>query len=159
MTFEIPFGQARVVKDGPQEVRTLLLAMVQLRRTARRHGCQPIQGLRPRPAVHQIRQRQICGQPFAPITIPAAPASRIWSRSRARRDIGDQINKKIIAPAGQCQQTVRHAGLQRCEQARQRQGDGGSAHQPDRHIREPGARFLARTAPKATTSSGMPTNT
>ena len=44
--------------------------------------------------------------------------------------------------AGQRQQAVRHAGLQRCHQARQRQGDGGSAHQPHRHLREQGARLL-----------------
>src|SRR5207247_2222950 len=38
--------------NGPEEVRTLWLPLVQLRRAPRRHGCQPVQGLRPRPAVH-----------------------------------------------------------------------------------------------------------
>ena len=48
------------VRHGSQEIRTLLLTLVQLRPTPRRHGCQPIQGLRPRPAIHQVRERQVC---------------------------------------------------------------------------------------------------
>ncbi len=74
-----------------------------------------------------------------------APASRTWSRSRASSDIGDKINKQIIAAAGRGQlapRPQRLPRLQRPEQARRRQGDGRAAHQPHRHLREPGARFL-----------------
>src|SRR5205823_6092844 len=46
------------------KIRTLLLPMVELRRTAWRHGCQPIQGLCPRAAIREIRQRQIRGRPL-----------------------------------------------------------------------------------------------
>ena len=88
-----------------------------------------------------------------------APASRTWSRSRASRDIGDQINKKIIAPLANANKLSDLPDFNDADQARQRQGDGGPAHQPDRHLREHGARLLARTAPRATTSWATPTNT
>ena len=57
-----------------------------VRRAARRHGRQPVQGLRPRPAVHQVRQRQVRRPAdFARRSRSRrAPASRTWSRSRAR---------------------------------------------------------------------------
>ena len=82
------------------------------------------------------------GVPYAPITIPPGASFKDMVALKGKPDIGDQINKKIIAPAGQRQQAVRHAGLQRRRQARQRQGNGGPAHQPHRHLRKPGARLL-----------------
>ena len=44
---------------GHQEIRPLLLPLGLLRRAARRYGCQPVQGLRPVHAVHQVHLRQI----------------------------------------------------------------------------------------------------
>ncbi len=39
---------------GRQEIRSLLLPLGLVRRAARGHGCEPVQGLRPVHAVHQI---------------------------------------------------------------------------------------------------------
>ena len=127
---------------GPQEIRTLLLPLAKLRRTARRHGCQPVQGLRPGAAVREVRQRQV--------RRPALRAHHHPAGRQLRRHGGAQGQERHRRPdqqedpraAGRGQQAVRHAGLQRRHQARQRQGDGGPAHQPDRHLREPGARLL-----------------
>src|SRR3989442_2393524 len=58
----------------------------------------PIQGLRPRPAVHKIRQRQIRWRAVAPITIPSGSSFKDMVALKGKPDIGDQINKKIIAP-------------------------------------------------------------
>ncbi len=73
------------------------------------------------------------GQPFAPITIPEGASFTDMVALKGKTDIGDQINKKILAPlAGQS--AVRYAGLQRPDEARQRQGDGGPPHQSHRHL-------------------------
>ena len=52
-----------------------------------------------------------------------------------------------------------HRRLQRRRQAGQRQGEGRTPHQPDRHLRETRPSISRRTAPMAMTSSAMPTNT
>ena len=84
------------------------------------------------------------GVPYAPITIPQGASFKDMVALKGKPDIGDQINKKIIAPLANANQSsrVRLSRLQRPDQARQRQGDGRPAHQPDRHLREPGPRFL-----------------
>ena len=57
-----------------------------LRRAARRHGRQPVQGLRPGPAVRQVRLRQVRRRARRPDRRPRrAAASPTWWRSRARR--------------------------------------------------------------------------
>ena len=104
------------------------------------------------PASTRTTSSSCCSSSTSATNTPASPTRRSpfpqgasfkdMVALKGKRDIGDQINKKIIAPAGQCQQAVRHAGLQRRHQARQRQGDGGPAHQPHRHLREQGARLL-----------------
>ncbi len=71
------------------------------------------------------------GQPFAPITIPPGASFADMVALKGSSDIGDQINKRIVGPLAAA---GRHARLQRRQQARQRQGDGGPAHQPDRHV-------------------------
>src|SRR2546426_10718658 len=58
----------------------------------------PIQGLRPRPAVHKIRQRQIRWRAVAPITIPSGASFKDMVALKGKPDIGDQINKKIVGP-------------------------------------------------------------
>src|SRR5258708_39578404 len=55
------------------------------------------------------------GQPYAPITIPPGASFKDMVALKGKSDIGDQINKKIIA--GQCQQALRFPGLQRGRQA------------------------------------------
>ena len=99
------------------------------------------------------------GVPYAPITIPQGASFKDMVALKGKPDIGDQINKKIIAPLANANKLSDMPDFNDADQARQRQGDGGAAHQPDRHLREPGARLLARTAPTATTSSATPTNT
>ena len=85
-------------KHGPQEIRALFFALVQLRRTARRHGRQSVQGLRPRPSVHQGRQRQVRGPALRSDHDSARRQLKGHGRAQGQADIGDQINKKIIAP-------------------------------------------------------------
>ena len=64
------------------------------------------------------------GQPYAPITIPPGAGFKDMLGLKGTSDIGDRINKKIIAPLAERQQAVRFPGLQRRLQARQRQGEG-----------------------------------
>jgi type I restriction enzyme M protein len=71
-----------------------------LRRAARRHGCQPVQGLRPVHAVHQVHQRQVRdSDDFAPpVVIPEGRELQGHDRLKGKSDIGDKINKQIIQP-------------------------------------------------------------
>ena len=57
------------------------------------------------------------GTPFAPITIPEGAASRTWWRSRVKRHRRPDQQEDYCA-TGQRQPAIRHAGLQRCHQAR-----------------------------------------
>ena len=82
------------------------------------------------------------GVPYAEVTVPDGASFSDMVALKGRSDIGDQINKKVIAPLVEGQRAVRHAGLQRRHQARYRQGDGGPADESHRHLREQGARFL-----------------
>jgi hypothetical protein len=141
------------------EIRTLLLPLGQLRRTARRHGRQPVQGLRPGPAVHQVHQRQVRRAAVCADHHPAGASFKDMVALKGKPDIGDQINKKIIAPLAKANKLSDIPDFNDADQARQRQGDGGPADQPDRHLREPGARLSRRTAPTATTSWATPTST
>ena len=55
------------------------------------------------------------GQPFPPIIIPSGASFADMVALKGSSDIGDQINKRIIAPlanASQCQQAGRPARLQ-----------------------------------------------
>src|SRR5881398_2608822 len=73
------------------------------------------------------------GQPFAPITVPPGASFKDMVALKGRPDIGDQINKRIIAPLFGANQ------LSERGEAGHRQGDGGSADQSDRHLRGPAA--------------------
>ena len=46
------------------------------------------------------RERKYASQPFAPITIPEGASFKDMVALKSKSDIGDQINKKIIAPPG-----------------------------------------------------------
>ena len=67
---------------------------------------------------------------FAPVTIPEGSSFQdmvaLKGKSRHRRP--DQ--QEDHCPAGESQQSLRFPRLQRGFKARQRQGDGGPAHQP-----------------------------
>ena len=52
-------------------------------------------------------------QPYAPITIPAGASFADMVALKGKSDIGDRINKKIIAPLANDNQLSRHAGFQR----------------------------------------------
>lgn len=82
---------------GHQEVRPLFQALGLVRRTARGHGCQPVQGLRAGDAVHQIHQRQIRRPALRPDPDPAGASFADMVALKGRSDIGDQINKKSSA--------------------------------------------------------------
>jgi hypothetical protein len=64
-------------------------------RPAGRDGRQPVQG--PCPGAESISDRY-AGQPYAPITIPKGASFKDLVALKGKPDIGDQINKKIIAP-------------------------------------------------------------
>jgi type I restriction enzyme M protein len=59
-------------------------------------------------------------QPYAPICIPKGASFADMVALKGKPDIGDQINKKDPRAARPGEQAVRHAGLQRPQQARQR---------------------------------------
>lgn len=71
-----------------------------LRRPARRHGCQPVQGLRPVHAVHQVRERQVREQQR--FRAGGGHSSRSVVRRHGAhegaRNIGDRINTEVIQP-------------------------------------------------------------
>jgi len=58
--------------------------------------------------------------PYAPITVPKGASFKDMVALKGKPDIGDQINKKIIAPLADANKHVRHAGLQRSWQVGQR---------------------------------------
>ena len=82
------------------------------------------------------------GVPYAPITIPAGASFKDMVALKGKPDIGDQINKKIIAPLANANKLSDFPDFNDADQAGQRQGDGGAPDQPDRHLREQGAGFL-----------------
>ena len=82
------------------------------------------------------------GVPYAPITIPEGASFKDMVALKGKPDIGDQINKKIIAPLANANKLSDMPDFNDADQTRQRQGDGGPAHQPHRHLREPSARLL-----------------
>jgi hypothetical protein len=105
---------------GHQEIRTLLLPLVQLRRTARRHGCQPVQGLRPRPALHQVRQRQVRRPALRADHVPKGASFKpTWWPSRASPTSATRSTRRSSG-RWRRQQALRHARLQR----RQKLGSG-----------------------------------
>src|SRR5262249_7830983 len=82
------------------------------------------------------------GVPFAPIIIPEGASFKGMVALKGKPDIGDQINKQIIAPLANANKLSDFPRLQRRHQARQRQGDGGPADQPHCHLRESGPRLF-----------------
>ena len=86
------------------------------------------------------------GRPYAPITIPHGASFKDMVALKGKSDIGDQINKKIIAPLAKANKLSDMPDFNDADEARQRQGDGGPAHQPDRHLREPALDFSKNRA-------------
>jgi hypothetical protein len=67
------------------------------------------------------------GQPFAPIKIPNGASFKEMVALKGKTDIGDQINKKIVAPLASANQL---SDLARLRQSRDslRLGEAGAAH-------------------------------
>jgi hypothetical protein len=80
--------------------------------------------------------------PYAPITVPKGASFKdmVGLKGNPKHRRSDQHEDR--RPSRKCQQAVRHAGLQRRNQTRQRQRRGGPPHQPDRHLRKPRPRLL-----------------
>ncbi len=74
------------------------------------------------------------GVPYAPITIPHGASFKDMVALKGKPDIGDQINKKIIGPLANANKLSDMPDFNDADKARQRQGDGGAAHQPHRHL-------------------------
>jgi hypothetical protein len=94
-------GQGGVLYvHGHQEIRPLLLDLGLVRRAARRHGCQPVQGLRPVHAVHQVHHRQVRQQHrLRPAGHhPEGRELQGHARLKGKSDIGDKINTQVIQP-------------------------------------------------------------
>jgi type I restriction enzyme M protein len=87
------------------------------------------------------------GQPYAPLVIPEGASFAAMVALKGKAEIGDRINKEIIAPLvkanDQLSQSV-FSRLQRPGQAGQRQGAGGSAHPSDRDLRGAVAQLFAQ---------------
>ena len=82
------------------------------------------------------------GVPDALITVPAGASFKDMVALKGKPTSATR-STRIIGPLAKANTaSVRPARLQRPEQARQRQGDGGPPLQPDRHLREPGPRLL-----------------
>ena len=82
------------------------------------------------------------GLPYAPITIPEGASFKDMVALKGKPDIGDQINKRIVAPLANANKLSDMPDFNDATKLGSRQGDGGAAHQPDRHLREQGARLL-----------------
>src|SRR5262245_53324967 len=80
------------------------------------------------------------GVPYAPIEIPEGASFKDMVALKGGHRRSDQ--QEDHRPIGECQQAVRHAGLQRRDEAQRWQGKGRPPHQPDRHLRRPCPRFL-----------------
>jgi type I restriction enzyme M protein len=99
------------------------------------------------------------GQPYAPIIIPKGASFRDMVALKGKPDIGDQINKKIIAPLADANKLSDMPDFNDATKLGSGKEMVGAAHQPDRHLRRTRRSISRRTAPKATTSSATPTNT
>ncbi len=69
-----------------------------MRSAARRHGCEPVQGLVLVLLFIKYISDKYADVPYAPITIPKGASFKDMVALKGKPDIGDQINKKIIAP-------------------------------------------------------------
>ena len=81
---------------------------------------------------------------------------------KGKSDIGDKINTQVIQPLIDANSRLARSDFPDFNDPNklgEGAGEGRAPHQPDRHLREARARFLARTAPSTTTSSATPTNT
>ncbi len=94
-----------------------------------------------------------------PITIPPGASFKDMVALKGKPDIGDQINKKIIAPLANANKLSDMPDFNDAEQTRQRQGDGATGSPISSRSLRTRRSISLRTAPKATTSWAMPTNT
>ena len=127
---------------GHQEIGTLLVPVVQLRRTAWGHGCQPVQGLCAGAALHQVCERQVRGGAIRAHHHPQGGQLRGHGGPEGQAGHRRPDQQEDHRAPGQGQQAVRLPRFQRRHQARHGQGEGSAPHQPHRHLREQGPRLL-----------------
>src|ERR1700722_4778466 len=95
------------------------------------------------------------GQPFSPITIPKGASFKDMVALKGKSDIGDQINKKIIAPLANANKLSEMPDFNDANKLGtgkdlgDRNGASGPAHQPHRHL-------CARTGPKGPLCGAFP---
>jgi hypothetical protein len=97
------------------------------------------------------------GQPFAPISIPPGASFKDMVALKGKPDIGDQINKKIIAPLANANKLsdMRTSTTRRSSAAARRSWTGSPISSRSSRTRRSTSR---KTAPTATTFSAMPTS-
>src|SRR5437660_1109167 len=83
------------------------------------------------------------GQKNALLDVPKGGSFADMVALKGDKEIGDKMNKIIgkLADANELKGVIDVARLQRCRQARQRQGDGGPPLESGRHLRQSFARF------------------
>ncbi len=127
----------------------LYSSLWRLRRAARRHGRQPVQGLRPRSAVREVRLRQVrrTGRLRAARSFPEGGASPTWSRSRATRRSATR-STRIIGRSPR--PTASPRSTSPTSTIPDKLGKGkemvGPAHQPGRDLRNPALDFRSNRA-------------
>ena len=82
------------------------------------------------------------GVPYAPIKIPIGGGFAGMVSLKGTSDIGDQINKKIIAPLASANKLSDFPDLNEAAKLGTSKEIGGPADQPRCHLRESCARFL-----------------
>jgi hypothetical protein len=128
--------------DADQEIRTLLLPLAAATSCAAAWT----------PASTRTTSSSCCSSSTSATNTPASPTRRSPSQGRQlqghgraqgqarhRRPDQQEDHRQPLANANKLSDLP---DFNDAEQARQRQGDGGPAHQPHRHLREQGARFL-----------------
>ena len=150
---------ATVMPNGPEEVPTLLLALAELRRAAWRYGRLAVQGLRPDPAVHEVRLGQARRRPRRAHRSARRGRLRRYGEAQGRQGDRrpDQQDHRPPRRGQRPEGRHRPGRLQRREQARRGQGDAGPALEAGGHL--PRGSISAPTAPGATTCWATPTST
>ena len=74
------------------------------------------------------------GQPYAPIVIPEGAGFKNMVALKGKPDIGDQINKKIIAPIAEANRLSDMPDFNDVSKLGSGKEMGGQTHQPDCHI-------------------------
>ena len=77
---------------------------------------------------------KFAGQPYAAITVPEGAGFNDMVALKGKPDIGDQINKKIIAPLANANKLSDMPDFNDANKLGSGKEMVGSPHQPDRHL-------------------------